>query len=212
MSGPLYVRIDKCSRGGSWYEKRVGQVLPVERVEINRHPDQGLPGDVYWCREGGTYNAINYVLQSDATVVDKSNIVTIKCDDSTPKPHILDLPASHWDGVERRAARAKNPNGWRLDSLDKLIAEERSNIASHKERIGRLMSERATMLNEEERCCNLFAAMKTYSDATEAAQAMTIQELAEVAFGIDVNATQEAVISEVLRRAGYVYEEEDESP
>jgi hypothetical protein len=38
----------------------------VERHEINRHPSQGISEDVYWCREGGTYNAINYVLCSDA--------------------------------------------------------------------------------------------------------------------------------------------------
>jgi hypothetical protein len=44
-------------------------VLPVERYEVNRHPSQGIPEDVYWCREGGTYNCLNYVRASDATIV-----------------------------------------------------------------------------------------------------------------------------------------------
>ncbi len=65
----MLIRINKCDDPGAWYAKHVGQVLPVERVEINRHASQGIPEDVYWCREGGTYNAINYVLKSDATEV-----------------------------------------------------------------------------------------------------------------------------------------------
>ena len=66
----MKIRIDKCTSPGAWYESRVGQVLPVERHEINRHESQGIPEDVYWCREGGAYNPINYVRASDATVVD----------------------------------------------------------------------------------------------------------------------------------------------
>lgn len=65
----LNIRIDKCSNGG-WYRDRIGQILPVEWAEHLHNESQGIPGDVYWCREGGTYNCINYVLQSDATVVD----------------------------------------------------------------------------------------------------------------------------------------------
>jgi hypothetical protein len=65
----MNIRIDKCTDLGAWYADRVGQVLPVEQLEIKRHPDQGIPEDCYWCREGGTYNCINYVRASDATVV-----------------------------------------------------------------------------------------------------------------------------------------------
>ena len=65
----MTIRIDKCTDRGAWYADRVGQVLPVEQLEINRHPDQGIPEDVYWCREGGVYNCINYVRASDATRV-----------------------------------------------------------------------------------------------------------------------------------------------
>lgn len=63
----MNIRIDKCTSPGAWYADRVGQTLPVEGVEINRHPSQGIPEDVYWCREGGVYNCINYVRRSDAT-------------------------------------------------------------------------------------------------------------------------------------------------
>lgn len=64
----MNIRIDKCTDPRAWYANRVGQILPVERFEKNRHPSQGqgIPEDVYWCREGGTYNAINYVRASDA--------------------------------------------------------------------------------------------------------------------------------------------------
>jgi hypothetical protein len=63
----MHIRINKVTDPHAWYAEHVGKVLPVERVEINRRPDQGIPEDVYWCREGGTYNAINYVRKSDAT-------------------------------------------------------------------------------------------------------------------------------------------------
>lgn len=65
----MTIRINKATDPGAWYAAHVGKVLPVERVEINRSPSQGIPEDVYWCREGGTYNAINYVRKSDATEV-----------------------------------------------------------------------------------------------------------------------------------------------
>lgn len=65
----MNIRINKATRPGAWYAKHVGEVLPVERVEANRDPSQGIPEDVYWCREGGTYNPINYVRKSDATEV-----------------------------------------------------------------------------------------------------------------------------------------------
>lgn len=65
----MTIRIDKCTSPSAWYATRVGQILKVERLEINRTPSQGIPEDVYWCREGGVYNCINYVRRSDATEV-----------------------------------------------------------------------------------------------------------------------------------------------
>lgn len=66
---PLHIRIDKCADPRAWYRDRVGQTLPVEWCETLRSGDQGIPEDVYWCREGGTYNCINWVRRSDATEV-----------------------------------------------------------------------------------------------------------------------------------------------
>lgn len=65
----MTIKINRCTDPHAWYCDRVGQTLPVERHEINRRPDQGIPEDVFWCREGGTYNPINYVRASDATVL-----------------------------------------------------------------------------------------------------------------------------------------------
>lgn len=62
----MKIRINKCTDPRAWYADRVGQTLDVEWAEINRRPDQGIPEDVYWCREGGDYNPINYVRKSDA--------------------------------------------------------------------------------------------------------------------------------------------------
>ena len=79
-SALMTIRIDKCSTRTAWYRDRVGQTLPVERFERNLRPDQGIPEDVYWCREGGIYNCINYVRASDATVL-ANNALT------QPAPH-----------------------------------------------------------------------------------------------------------------------------
>jgi len=65
----MIIRVNKCTDPYAWYAERIGQTLLVERVEVNGHPDQGIPEDVYWCREGGVYNPINYVRASDATVL-----------------------------------------------------------------------------------------------------------------------------------------------
>jgi hypothetical protein len=65
----MNIRILRCTDPGAWYADKIGQTLPVERIEYNRHPGQGIPEDVYWCREGGVYNAINYVRMSDAVIV-----------------------------------------------------------------------------------------------------------------------------------------------
>ncbi len=65
----MFIHIKRCSNPSAWYNNRVGEALLVYKHEINRHPSQGIPEDVYWCREGGTYNALNYVLASDATAL-----------------------------------------------------------------------------------------------------------------------------------------------
>lgn len=65
----MIIRIKKCTDPRAWYADRVGQTMVAERFEKNRRPEQGIPEDVYWCREGGYYNPINYVRASDAEVV-----------------------------------------------------------------------------------------------------------------------------------------------
>lgn len=69
----MTILITKCADALAWYADRVGKTMPVERIEINRRHDQGLPEDVYWCREGGVYNCINYVRASDATLISSDN-------------------------------------------------------------------------------------------------------------------------------------------
>ncbi len=65
----MKIKINKATDHGAWYAKRIGQVLEVEHVEINRRPDQGIPEDVYWCRTGDEFNTLNYVRRSDATEI-----------------------------------------------------------------------------------------------------------------------------------------------
>ena len=67
----MTIRIDKCTSPSAWYRNRIGETLNVEGHDINRHPSQGIPENVYWCREGGRYNAVNYVPASDAVVTDE---------------------------------------------------------------------------------------------------------------------------------------------
>jgi hypothetical protein len=64
----MKIKIDKSSCPSAWYAERIGQTLEVIHHEINRHPSQGIPEDVYWCRTGDAYNTLNYIRASDARV------------------------------------------------------------------------------------------------------------------------------------------------
>jgi hypothetical protein len=64
----MTIRVLKSTNGDSWYATRIGQLIEVSHVEINRHPGQGLPESVYWCRTGDTWNTLNYVRFSDAVI------------------------------------------------------------------------------------------------------------------------------------------------
>ena len=57
--GPDRVRINRCSVSGAWYADRVGQIVAIEFTD-----DHG-----YWAREGGTFNAINWIAIKDATAL-----------------------------------------------------------------------------------------------------------------------------------------------
>jgi hypothetical protein len=71
LASPMKIRINKATDPGAWYAQHVGKTIDVERIEISRSPSQGIPEDVYWCREGGegAYNPLNYVRMSDAAEV-----------------------------------------------------------------------------------------------------------------------------------------------
>lgn len=216
MIPPIQIRIDKCSNPGSWYANRVGQILPVERFEINKDSSQGLDGDVYWCREGGEFNCLNIIRKEDATLIVESlptpaPVIPAKSSESSLP--ILDRSEAYWDGPARKAARAKNPKAWRMDSIDTLIKEAYAQIDSLHDDIHDLMKERARFLNDDERACNLFAAMASFTEAEEATKGLDIQELAEKAyngFGGGLNDAEAAVLGHILELAGYVYQEEDE--
>lgn len=70
----MRIKITKCTDSLAWYAHRVGQTLPVEWAEKNDHPSQGIPEDVFWCREGGPYNCINYIRASDAEVLANTEV------------------------------------------------------------------------------------------------------------------------------------------
>lgn len=67
----MKIYISKCTDPLAWYAKLVGQVVEVEGFEQNLSPKQGIPEDVYWAREGGAYNAINWIRASDAYVLEE---------------------------------------------------------------------------------------------------------------------------------------------
>jgi len=66
----MTIRINKSTDSGSWYANRIGEIHRVEWFERNRSPAQGIPEDVYWCREGGRYNPVNWIRASDVMVVE----------------------------------------------------------------------------------------------------------------------------------------------
>lgn len=97
-SGPtMLIQIIQCSSPGAWYADRIGQTLVAEWLETNRHPHQGIPEDVYWCREGGTYNTPNYVRVSDAVVVERAGVITPSPPESEDSAPCFDyVPTQGW--------------------------------------------------------------------------------------------------------------------
>ncbi len=61
--GPRKVRVDRCTNSGAWYADKVGQIVPIEFID----------SEGYWGREGGTYNCINVIRKSDATLLTLEN-------------------------------------------------------------------------------------------------------------------------------------------
>lgn len=66
----LLIKIISCTDPSAWYSSLVGKTVVAERFEPKRDPSQGIPEDVYWVREGGTYNPINWVRASDVSALE----------------------------------------------------------------------------------------------------------------------------------------------
>lgn len=216
MTPPLYIRIDKCT-GNRWYRHLIGQIAPVERVEMNRHSDQGLDGDAYWVREGGTYNPINYVLQSDATVVlPPRAMAPVSPPPSPATPRKSPLWDPHYWQRQAALARAANPHRDTLIALDADIAMEQmvldEGIELSGETIGNLRQRRATLISEDEKMAYLMEHMSWHDLHEKAFRAMDVQTLGDRAYELlDAKGAEgEALFSELLRRVGWTFKEDDE--
>lgn len=131
------IRITQCT-GNRWYAHLVGQVVPYERFEKNQHEWQGIPCDVYWVREGGHFNPINYVLACDAEEVKEEQSATVKgilaaCEESRQRMNnMTPLEKAHYENVARA-----------------IIAEGASKeIASLQAQVSALQAKEAMRLNE----------------------------------------------------------------
>ena len=56
----MKIKIIKCNDALLWYNKRIGEEFVVQYIEDK----------AYWTREGGTYNALNWVYKEDATITE----------------------------------------------------------------------------------------------------------------------------------------------
>ena len=56
----MKIKILKCSNPILWYRDRIGEEFIVTFIEDK----------AYWTREGGMYNALNWVHKEDATIVE----------------------------------------------------------------------------------------------------------------------------------------------
>lgn len=68
----MLVKIIKCSDYFYWYNNRVGTIIPIHKVTFS-----ATEGMLYWAREGGTWNAINFIKPSDAEVVNDETGFTL---------------------------------------------------------------------------------------------------------------------------------------
>lgn len=68
----MLVKIINCSDSLYWYNNLVGTIVPIHKVTFS-----ATEGMLYWAREGGTWNAINFIKPSDAEVVDDETGFTL---------------------------------------------------------------------------------------------------------------------------------------
>lgn len=60
----MLVKIINCSDSLYWYNNLIGTIVPIHKVTFS-----ATEGMLYWAREGGTWDAINFIKPSDAEVV-----------------------------------------------------------------------------------------------------------------------------------------------
>jgi hypothetical protein len=56
----MKIKIINCKDMLLWYRNRIGEEFEVQFIEDK----------AYWTREGGTYNALNWVYKEDATITE----------------------------------------------------------------------------------------------------------------------------------------------
>lgn len=64
----MLVKIISCKDNSYWYKNLVGTIIPIHKVTFN-----ATEGMLYWAREGGTWNAINFIKPSDTEVVESED-------------------------------------------------------------------------------------------------------------------------------------------
>ena len=64
----LQIKIVKASSNFFWYNKHIGEVFSVVKIETDI-PSIGNEFTTYWVREGGDFNCLNIVLEQDCEVV-----------------------------------------------------------------------------------------------------------------------------------------------
>lgn len=104
----MKIKINKCFSSSAWYSRLIGQTINVERFEKYKDVSQGIPEDVYWCREGGVFNCLNYVLSSDAELISD------------------DIKRSSYDWLKEerfKHIQILDPDGWDRRNLENSMSE-----------------------------------------------------------------------------------------
>lgn len=64
----MLVKIINCQDKSYWYNNLVGTVVHIHKVTFN-----ATEGMLYWAREGGHWNCINFIKPSDAEVIESED-------------------------------------------------------------------------------------------------------------------------------------------
>jgi len=60
----MKVKVTKCYDSMLWYNKRIGEVFEIYREEEA----------VYWTREGGAWNCLNWIRKLDCEVINERSV------------------------------------------------------------------------------------------------------------------------------------------